>query len=124
MSETAYPQLTIVEDAFKSMVWDNLVEAGLTAFFAYFTFLNIPVVRQTIRYLATSFSDFLFANARLFLDVTAIKIVNSAAKSKYDTELLRLKIISLEKGNQSNEYKAARENAKAALAKFVHFGAV
>ncbi|NTU74269.1 hypothetical protein HGB07_09110 [Candidatus Roizmanbacteria bacterium] len=124
MTDTANPILDKAENIFKNIVWDNLAQAGLVCFFGYFSFLNVPVIKPVLTYLMTAFSDFLFKNIKLAVDLEAIVLMNAAAKSEYNRSMVTLKIILHEKGADSNEFKIAKENAKKSFAKFVGFNAV
>ena len=48
MTEQAYPGLSKAEDIFKSLIWDNSVEAALAALFAAAPYLNVPPLRQIV----------------------------------------------------------------------------
>lgn len=61
---------------------------------------------------------------KLAVDLEAITLVNAEHKRDYDKASVVLKIIAIDKGIDSDEFKKARDNAKIALSKYVRFGAV
>jgi len=121
MTTNANPTLGKVEDLFKDLVWDNLVQVALTAFFAYATFLNIPVIRQAVTKIVTLFTDLLFKYMKLYVDLGAITLANDAHESAFVKEVLVLRKIAKSKGMLSKEYLEEKERAKDALAAFVKF---
>lgn len=123
MSNTAYPKLDQVQSAFKDLVWDNVVQAGITALFAQVPWLNAWPIGGAVRYLLTLFADKIFDSVKLSIDLQAIVLVNQEHKVAYNKELAKLKIVAREKGIESPEFAKERENAKKALSKFVSYGA-
>lgn len=114
MAEIAYKNLTLAEQIFKALVWDNAIKALK----AYVTFLSWPIISQIVDMVA----DAVYASMVLFVDIQAIRLVNSAHQSAYDKESLRLNIVSAESGVKSKEFEDAKNAAKIALSKFVHIG--
>ena len=116
MTNSAYPGLTQAEDLFKTLVWDPLIKS-----LAFATF-GVSIFGSVLTYVATSFSDILYGQIRLLIDVEAIALVNAQHKIEYKNASLKLKVIAHDKGSNSPEYFKAREEAMASLAKFVSFG--
>jgi hypothetical protein len=121
MSEEINKTLSQVEDIFKSVVWDNLIQVALAALFAYAPFLALPVLKPVISYIITMFSDKLFSAAKLAIDLEAIVLINESHKKAYANASVALKIIAHSKGIGSPEFLEARENAKKSFAKFIAF---
>lgn len=123
MSNTAYPKLDQAQSIFKDLVWDNVVQAGITALFAQVPWLNAWPIGGAVRYLLTLFADHVYGSVKLTVDLQAIVLINEQHKKEYNRELSRLKILAREKGIDSPEFAKERQNAKMALAKFVSYGA-
>ena len=64
---------------------------------------------------------FVYKYVSLTIDTTKIKLSNKKHQKEYDKSLVMLRIISIEKGIESKEFKDARENAKNSLSKFVMY---
>lgn len=124
MTEQAHPSLSRAQDLFRTIVWDNLTEATLTLIFTEAPVLNIwpigPLLRAAVRYI----SDKLFQSLRLFVDLAAIPILNEEHRRKYDAAAVALQAIAIRSGVDSDEYRKAKDNAKAAFAQLVRFNAV
>lgn len=112
------PPLSQAEQIFKDLVWDPAVEAGQALLFSQVPFLGGPVIGTLSRSLISTISNWFFTQIKLFVDVSAIKLNNADHQAAFDKASLVLKVIAHDKGIDSNEFKAARENAKIALAKF------
>ena len=123
MTDTATPALDTAERIFKSLIWDNAVSGALVALFTYCPYLAVPPLKQIISGVGRMATDGLFKFLKLFVDVSAIKLKNAVAQHEYDNASVRLMIVAIEKGVDSEEFRKANEADKAALAKFVHFGA-
>lgn len=124
MTNTAYPELDRVQAIFKGLVWSNIVDATLAAFFIKYPFLKVWPVEQIIRYLVNRWSDELYGIAKLTMDVTAIRLMNAIHLAEYEKASIRLKIIAIDRGIESDEFKKARESYRLSLSKFTHFGAI
>lgn len=98
------------------------MRAGLTALFVKFPPLSIWPFRQIITLAMEKYGDMCFNAAAMELDLFAITQKNQALLAQLNKSTVALKIIAQVKGVDSPEFKAARENAKEALVKFVSFG--
>lgn len=121
MTNEANPTLGKIEDIFKTLVWDNITNAALTALFAANPGLAIWPVGPIIRVVVGMFMNNFYGALRLVVDMGAITLVNDLHKAAFDKAALQLKVIAHDKGIDSDEYKKARDDAKAALAKYVSF---
>lgn len=121
MTTVANPTLGKIEDVFKIVVWDVLVDASLGALFAAEPWLATWPLGPMLRGFVHLFSDKLYLGARLLLDLQAIMITNELHKRYFNSSAATLKIIAHDKGIDSPEFKEATLNAKKDFAKFVHF---
>jgi hypothetical protein len=121
MSLTVNPSLEIGEKLFKDLLWDNAVDACLVLLFADQPWMNLPPVKWIVTTITHKATDALFSSFKLFVDLKAISIINDRARDEFTKEALRLKSIAKTKGIDSPEFRKAREDAKAALAKHCHF---
>jgi len=122
MTTSAYKNLTTGEAIFKDLVWNPLLAVGEKALQLEVPFLALPVVSSIFTGLTGLFSDWIFEQLSLGVDLTAIKLVNDAHQSAYDNASLQLKVIATEKGVNSPSYVAAKQKAMDALSKFTEFG--
>jgi hypothetical protein len=122
MTTTAYPSLTHAQQVFKDLIWTPMVKAGETYIEGVLPILAVPVIKQLDEALIGAITDWAFRNLMLIMDVQAIKLVNSAHQSAYDSASLQLKIVAIDHGINSNEYLEACTKASAALSRFTRFG--
>ena len=121
MSTGVTSKLTQEEQLFKTLIWDPLITAGETALFAALPVLNAPVLGTLDHAALSSLSDWIFSQICLFIDITTIRLQNSAYQSAYDQASESLKIIALDKGVDSDDYKTALAANVAALSQFARF---
>lgn len=119
MTTVVTPGLGKIEDLFRDLIWDNLVEAGIAALFIEVPWLNAWPIGGAVKYLLRLFSDKVFDGVRMSVDLSLIAFMNQEHKKAYDTEVVKLKIIAHSYGVDSPEFKKEKENAKEILAKFV-----
>ncbi len=119
MGTVAYPALSTAEQIFKDLIWDPGIKAGELALEGAVPFLALPVVSGLEEFVIKELSDWMFNNFILLIDLTAIKLVNAEHQAAFDKAAVDLKIIAYDKGIDSPEFKAAREDAKATLNKYV-----
>lgn len=89
--------------------------------FAQAPFLDAPIIGTINRAVIKKVSGWFFLQIRLFIDITGVRLINNEYQTAFEKASVVLKIIAHDKGIDSNEFKAARENAKAALSKFTQF---
>lgn len=112
MTTIVTPSIGRAEDLFKSFVWDNIVTAALTSLG-----LNFWPLNSILRFISTK----IFDQIRLAFDLSAIVFLNQLHKDAFDREMVKLKIVAVDHGIDSEEFKKAKEDAKAVLAKFVAY---
>jgi hypothetical protein len=122
MTTSAYPELSQAEAIFKALIWDNEVKAAEAALFAEVPWLRAWPVGPIVRYVIEHFSDRLYRVGTLYIDTAAIRLVNAEHQCEFDAASTRLMIIAHDKGVDSEDFKKEREDAKAALSRFVRFG--
>lgn len=112
MTETINPTLTKIEDLFKTLVWDNAINAFLTWLFTAAPWLNIwplkPIVAGVTNLILNKFYGFMV----LFADLKAAKIINENHRRSFEKASVVLALIARDKGIESEEYKNARNDAK------------
>jgi len=124
MTTSAFKNLTIAEKIFKDLIWDTGILAGELAIEGAVPFLALPVISTLERTIIHELSDWLFNQFVLLVDVAAIHLVNAEHQRAFDSASVKMKVIALDQGLNSPEYRKARTDATATLSKFVHFGAV
>ncbi len=95
-------------DVFKDLVWDNLILAAKVELFAAFPFLAVPPISWAVSYIIDRLSGILYTAMKEFVNVEMIILRNEAAKAAFTRSSVTLKIIALNKGIESKEYKDAR----------------
>lgn len=123
MSDVAFKPLTAIEKIFKSLVWDPMIKLGETAIEGYVPVLALPVIKQLEEFSFEEVTDWLFNNFVMFVDVSAIKLVNAEHHAAYVKESLRLLLVSQTYPLGSPEFQKENEIAKQNLAQFVGYGA-
>jgi hypothetical protein len=122
MTISAYAPLTTAEDIFFNLIWTPLVTAGEASLFAAIPFLNLPILGSIIKGILDELSSWIFQKVRLFIDLSAIKLVNEVHQAAYDQASIQLSQIASQKGITSEEYLTARAAAAASFSALVHFG--
>lgn len=123
MTTTAYKTLTTVEQVFKDLVWNPAIKAGEIALEGEVPFFALPVISSIEEGAINIITDWLYNQLVLLVDVAAIRLVNAAHQEAYDEASERLKIIAIDKGIDSDEFKKAREQAKIEMSKFTNIAA-
>lgn len=121
MGTVAYKPLSLAEQIFKDLIWTPILKGGEIALEGAVPFLALPVVKQLDEFAIEEFTDWVFSQVVLFVDVTSIRIVNAEHQAAYTTAFINLQVIAHDKGITSPDFLEARENAKASLNKFVRF---
>lgn len=121
MTEQVNPQIGQIENLFKETVWDAGVEAALTSLFVAAPWMNVWPLRSIVRGLTLMLTNRLFSMLRLVIDLQVIQLLNSEHKQAFAREAVKLRIIAIDKGLNSPEYKRAKEDAKASLSRFIQF---
>lgn len=110
MTENATPILGKIEEIFKMLAWDSLVEAALT---------SLGINAWPFNSIVRGITDKIFELMKDKLDIGAISFLNDLHERSFNSAAVTLAIISRDKGANSPEYKEARKNAKKAFADFM-----
>ena len=108
---------------FKDLVWDALVSLALKKLFAAIPFLGWGPIGWVVTLLASKLSAYLFDALHEVIDLQLIIIRKNELAQEYAKSAYELKLLAETKGIDSDEFKAEREKAKLALARFIKFGA-
>lgn len=125
MTTSAYKPLTDAENAFKIIVWTPLIKLGevaLTGVESTIPVIDLPIFQDLEDDAINAITDALFNQLVLFIDVTAIKLVNAELQSKWATASESLALIAQEQGVTSIVYQTALSLAASDFAAFVHTG--
>lgn len=125
MTTSAYPTLTTVEQAFKTIVWDTLVKTSEVALASVEA--TIPIIDTTVFQgleddAIQAITDAFFSYLVTLIDVASIQLVNASLQSKWQTASESLSIISQEQGVSSSAYQQALAQAASDFASWVHTG--
>lgn len=123
MTNVAYRPLTTIEQVFKDLVWTPGIRAGELALEGAVPFFALPLVSEAEEGLINILADWLYNQFILLVDITSIKLLNAEHQAAYDKASLQLKIIAIDKGVNSDDFKKAREVAKLAFSKFTNIAA-
>lgn len=113
--------ITFTENLFKSLIWDPLVKAAMTALDVEVPVLAVWPLSSIINGVVNLASNAIFTQVRLLVDVTAIKLLNAEHEAEYNSAAEKLAVIAHDQGVDSDAFIQQREIAKAALSKFVQF---
>lgn len=111
----------MTEQVFKDLVWNPGVKALEIQLDTAIPILNIPVVHQLEEGLIEMVGNLIFSTLVMVVDVEAIRLVNDEHQAAYTDAALKLRVIGHDKGIDSDEFKKARDDAKADLSRFTEF---
>lgn len=112
---------TLDEDLFKDLVWDNIVKAAILQLHVIFPPIAIWPLSVISTFYLTKFTDIIYFGIKLFIDVTTIKIKNVQLRDAYNVASVKLKLIALKKGIDSDEFKQQRIKDREALSMFARY---
>lgn len=107
---------------FKGLIWDLLISALLKKIFAALPILGWGPIGWLVTFIVGKLADALFEVLAEFVNFQVIVLRKEALAKEYAVQSYNLKQLADSKGIDSDEFKAQREKAKAALAQFVKFG--
>jgi hypothetical protein len=119
MSTEVNPVLSAAEDAFQNGIWNTIISVEVDALCVsnpILVFLK-PAIKSIALYLA----GFLFAKIKLFVDISAIKLIDNEANQAFKDASIKLAVVAESEGINSNDYYKAKASAEIALSKFVRF---
>lgn len=118
MSTGVTKTLSAAEQIFRDLVWTPVINAGEASLFLAFPALDAPVIGAVDKEIISLASDWAFNQLTLFMDITTIKLLNSAHQAAFDTASENLEVIAYDKGITSQEFIDARAVALSDLSKF------
>jgi hypothetical protein len=121
MTDSVSKELTIAENIFKNLVWDNIIALETKALLAQAPYLNIWPLNEIISSILSMVGNKVFDTIKLSIDLESITLMNKIYQAEFTNTSLRLKILAHDKGIDSPEFKEARENAKKILSKFISY---
>lgn len=110
-------------DIFKDLIWNALVKFALAKLFEAIPFLAWGPVGLIVGWLAGKIADYIYEALSEAVNFELIVIRKVEFAKEYALQSYNLKMIAQGKGIDSDEFKAQREIAKAALSHFIKFGA-
>jgi hypothetical protein len=110
-----------LDEIFKSLVFDVLVQVALKALFSAIPFLGFGPIGIIVGFVVSLFASKLFDAVKLYIDINAIAVKNTQLNKDFRDAAVKLKIVSMDKGANSQEFKLAREEHKKRLAALVKF---
>lgn len=111
-----------MQDVFKELVWDGFVRASIASLFAAVPFLTWGPLGFLITTVVMLFTDRLYAAVKMTVDLEVIVFKNKQFESAFDNAAIKLKVVAVDYGGDSSQYKAARIEHQKALSQFVRFG--
>lgn len=109
------------EDLVKVLLWDVLVKAALQRLFLLVPLLGWGPIGMVVSHYAFKLTDFMYEQMADYISITIIAARNKKFESEFNKAAINLKLIAMQKGIQSDEYRSAREQHKKALSDFVRF---
>lgn len=106
---------------FKQLIWDQLIAALIKRLFAEIPFLAWGPVGIIVKWLIMTLGDKIFEAVKLQIQLEAIVLRNAAHQKAFEQAATNLRIIAVDRGVDSEEFKNAREAHKKALAAFIRF---
>ncbi len=112
-------------DLFKRLVWDRLVDLAVKKI-ATKVLVRLPawlagplgwIIGEVVTWIASE----IFSVVKEFIAFEAIAFINKEHQVAFDRASVELKILAMQKGIDSIEYKEAREHAKKSLSTFVRY---
>ena len=110
-----------LNDLFKDLVWDNLIKAALGKLFAAVPVLGWGPIGLVVNYIVFKFADQLYDAIKEWKDFKVIFLRNLGLEQDFNTTSVKLKLIAIDKGKESVEYKEARNENQKRLQNLVRF---
>ena len=114
-----------LEELFKTLVWDALVEAALKKLFAAVPFLSWGPFSYVINKLVLKYSAELFSLVKDFIDLQKIAYKNKGLEKEFNKASTHLRVVAINSGIDSQAFQEARNENKKRLSDFINLsGAV
>lgn len=114
----------LVFDAFKELLWDQIVSSALTKLFQRFAFLSWGPIQAAITWIVFKYADELYQAVKMYIKIELIIFKNKELQNKFAVASLNLKLVAQENGINSKEFKEGRDAHKKALEPFVRYDRV
>ena len=108
-------------DSFKVLAWDRLVNMAFIALVTRFPVLSLGPLAFIAQWLLTKFADELYAQMKLEIELNDIEFNNRQYHSEYKIAAVKLRLIAIKHGAQSDEFKKAKTELSNSLDKFISF---
>jgi hypothetical protein len=108
-------------DTLKELFWDVIVKRLIDRLFIAAPWLGWGPFGWAVTLILQKFTDKLYLLVKYAIDDSKIVFRNEEFKKEYDRASVKLRILLKEKGQDSPEFKAAREEHKNALSALVRF---
>ena len=101
---------------FKALIWDMLVRGAISKLVLKVPLLGWGPIGIILNHFVFKFTDIMYEAANDYVELEKIFIKNKAIESKFSEASFSLKSISLRYGQDSEEFKNARNKFKTELA--------
>lgn len=109
-------------DLFKTLVWDNAIKFFITnVLFRAVPFLSAGPVGFFVSTVLTMLTDAIYKVLKLFIQTEVVVLRNEEQQRAFTKSSILLRDAALNRGIDSQEYKAIHEQEKSALYNLVHF---
>lgn len=98
-----------VSPIFKSLVWDVMIKSAVGKAIALLALSPTGFVANIVATLLIKFSDWLYPIFEKAIKVGEIKLSNEIHQRAYEKAQYKLKVIAIEKGIDSDEFKKQRD---------------
>ena len=122
MTDSAYPVLTQAENAFKTIVWDPLVQAGELALDGAAPFFALPIISELDGVAIKALTDVLYQQFIAWVDVASIVLVKDVQQAIWAEASEKLAILAIDSGENSDAYKKALAAYAVAFSNLVRTG--
>jgi hypothetical protein len=116
MTDSVFQPLTTAEKIFKDLIWDPMVKTGEVWLEGAVPILALPGVKQLSESELESLTDWAFHQVVLLVDMGMLRLKNAEHERAYRDSSMKLLQVAQAHGPDSDEFKKANEDEKAALA--------
>ena len=106
-------------DLFKELIWSLLVKQVVALIVQAIPFLAWGPFSALLTFVISKVGDALYKEASLFIDFQLIVFKNKKLQEEFAVAAINLKKAANEKGIDSEEYQALRQNHREALSKLI-----
>lgn len=110
-----------LSDLFKSMVWDILLKKAISKMMVSLVISPTGFLGVLLTKIIIAIADRLYPIIIEFVKIESIILTDEVHQKGFERAQLKLKVIALEKGINSQEFKDARKKEQDALLKLIKF---